>query len=191
MRSRISGRCCRNCVRRAGGPGACLRRGHSPPLELRPGAADGDLPPRSRRGQQETRLPCRGVAIAGPVGRACRPASSVRAGPPLPASDSGAELVFPLVVSIIGEHTVTDPDYRARLEDVRAWEGHNGPMPAGAFVAPRTDWSRRWPSQEGMLNRHVAGMCHFPAGAATFLPTCMRNETSPLPGMTPPIPTRT
>jgi transposase len=43
-----------------------------------------------------------------------------------------------------------NPDYTVRIEDVRAWEKRHGPIPEGAFVALRTDWSKRWPDAKAM-----------------------------------------
>jgi kynurenine formamidase len=36
-----------------------------------------------------------------------------------------------------------EPDAVVTVEDVKLWEERNGPVPAGAFVALRTDWSKR------------------------------------------------
>ena len=38
-----------------------------------------------------------------------------------------------------------NPDYTLTLERVKKWEADHGSIPAGAFVAMRTDWSKRWP----------------------------------------------
>lgn len=51
------------------------------------------------------------------------------------------EMILPLVVIDVQEKVSKNPDYTLTMEDVRAWEAKNGPIPEGAFVAMRTDWS--------------------------------------------------
>lgn len=72
------------------------------------------------------------------------------------------EMVLPLVILDVHEAVAANPDYTLRLEDVRRWEARHGPIPQGAFVAMRTDWSKRWPSMEAMHNRDAAGVAHYP-----------------------------
>src|SRR6266511_3228280 len=55
------------------------------------------------------------------------------------------EMILPLVVLDVHTQVTANPDYTVTLEDVRDWEARNGLIPAGAFVALRTDWSCRWP----------------------------------------------
>lgn len=79
------------------------------------------------------------------------------------------EMALPLVVIDISQKVAVDPDYCVALADIAAWEGRHGPVPAGAFVALRTDWSRRWPDQEQMMNRDAAGVCHYPGWSLEVL----------------------
>lgn len=72
------------------------------------------------------------------------------------------EMVCPLVVIDVHEKVAKNPDYVLTLDDVKAWEEKNGPIPEGAFVAMRTDWSKRWPDPEKMANRDEKGVAHYP-----------------------------
>jgi kynurenine formamidase len=72
------------------------------------------------------------------------------------------EMILPLVVIDVRQQVKHDADYRLSLDDVRSWEARHGAIPAGSFVAKRSGWSRRWPSQSHMLNRDADGICHFP-----------------------------
>ena len=55
------------------------------------------------------------------------------------------EMILPLVVIDVHEKAAKNPDYIVTMDDVKDWEKRHGPVPEGAFVAMRTDWSRRWP----------------------------------------------
>ena len=54
-------------------------------------------------------------------------------------------------------------------DDVRAWERRHGQIPAGAFVAMRTDWSKRWPDDAAMQNRDARGVAHYPGWSRPVL----------------------
>jgi kynurenine formamidase len=54
------------------------------------------------------------------------------------------EMILPLVVFDVHEKVARDPDYTIRMNDVRDWQTRYGQVPQGAFVAMRTDWSKRW-----------------------------------------------
>jgi kynurenine formamidase len=41
-------------------------------------------------------------------------------------------------------------------------ETDHGEIPAGAFVAMRTDWSKRWPDAAKMENKDANGVAHYP-----------------------------
>ncbi len=73
-----------------------------------------------------------------------------------------AELVLPLVVIDVHAKTESNPDYTLSVSDITEWEERNGPIPEGAFVAMRTDWSRRWGSEASMQNRDARGVAHYP-----------------------------
>src|SRR5260370_39091702 len=55
------------------------------------------------------------------------------------------EMILPLVVIDVHAEAARNPDYTLSLERIKKWENEHGASPAGAFVALRTDWSKRWP----------------------------------------------
>jgi len=75
------------------------------------------------------------------------------------------EMILPLVVIDIHDKVAAHPDYELTPGDLSAWERRHGRVPVGAFVALRTDWSKRWPSQARMLNKDQAGVAHYPGWA--------------------------
>lgn len=72
------------------------------------------------------------------------------------------EMVLPLVVIDVHEEAAKNPDYTLSLERVKKWEADHGIIPAGAFVAMRTDWSKRWPDAAAMENKDAKGVAHYP-----------------------------
>jgi kynurenine formamidase len=72
------------------------------------------------------------------------------------------EMLLPLVVLDVHAQVEADPDYTVTLDDVRAWESRNGLIPAGAFVALRTDWSKRWLDTAAFCNRDALGAARTP-----------------------------
>ncbi len=79
------------------------------------------------------------------------------------------EMILPLVVIDVHQAVAKNPDYVVTMGDVRDWEARHGPIPEGAFVALRTDWSRRWPSMEAMYNRDAQGIAHYPGWSLEVL----------------------
>jgi len=79
------------------------------------------------------------------------------------------EMFLPLVVIDVHEQVAANPDYVLTMDDVRAWERWHGPIPAGAFVAMRTDWSKRWPDPKAMANKDAAGVAHYPGWSMAVL----------------------
>jgi len=79
------------------------------------------------------------------------------------------EMLLPLVVIDVHEKVAKNPDYQVSMEDIKAWEGKYGPIPEGAFVALRTDWSKRWPSMEAMQNKDEKGVAHYPGWSMEVL----------------------
>ncbi len=79
------------------------------------------------------------------------------------------EMLMPLVVIDVHEQVAKNPDYVLTLDDIKAWEGRHGPVPRGAFVAMRTDWSKRWPDGEAMANRDAQGVFHYPGWSKEVL----------------------
>ncbi|HZZ65218.1 MAG TPA: cyclase family protein, partial [Candidatus Baltobacteraceae bacterium] len=73
------------------------------------------------------------------------------------------EMVLPLVVLDVHEKVARNSDYVLTLADVKGWENRHGPIPAHAFVAMRTDWSKRWALGEAaMTNNDAKGVSHYP-----------------------------
>ena len=68
------------------------------------------------------------------------------------------EMILPLCVVDITGKVFDDEDYAASVRDIREWELEHGKIPAGAFVALRTDWSKR----EDMDNCDEEGDKHYP-----------------------------
>lgn len=79
------------------------------------------------------------------------------------------ELVLPLVVLDIHRQVQGNPDYTVTLDDVKQWEKRNGPVPASAFVALRSDWSKRWPDQQRIQNLDDKGVAHYPGWSKEVL----------------------
>jgi kynurenine formamidase len=79
------------------------------------------------------------------------------------------EMVLPLVVLDVHDKVAKNPDYTLTVEDVQAWEAKHGRIPPHAFVAMRTDWSKRWPDQDAMQNRDAAGVAHYPGWSKPVL----------------------
>jgi len=71
------------------------------------------------------------------------------------------EMILPLAVLDIHEKAAKNPDYVVSMDDVKDWESRHGKIPQGCFLALRTDWSKRWPDNEAMLNEDSKGE-HFP-----------------------------
>jgi len=72
------------------------------------------------------------------------------------------EMIAPLVVINVVGKVAADPDYELTVDDVKAWEAQYGPVPPDAFVAMRSDWSKRWPDVDAYLNKDEAGQAHYP-----------------------------
>lgn len=79
------------------------------------------------------------------------------------------EMVMPLVVLDVHEKVEANPDYTISMDDVKAWEKEHGKIPHGAFVAMRTDWSKRWPDAAAMRNEDENGVAHYPGWSQEVL----------------------
>lgn len=79
------------------------------------------------------------------------------------------EFLLPLVVLDVHSKVAQNADYVVTMNDVRAWEARHGIIPAGAFVALRTDWSKRWPDQAAMQNADARGVLHYPGWSKPVL----------------------
>jgi kynurenine formamidase len=72
------------------------------------------------------------------------------------------EMVLALVVIDVHDAVAQNPDYTLTVERLNKWEKDHGRIPAGAFVAMRTDWSKRWPDAAKMENKDAKGVAHYP-----------------------------
>ena len=79
------------------------------------------------------------------------------------------DMLMPLVVLDVHEKVARNPDYVLSLDDVGAWETRHGRIPAHAFVAMRTDWSKRWPNDASMQNKDAKGVAHYPGWSMAVL----------------------
>ncbi len=79
------------------------------------------------------------------------------------------EMILPLVIIDVHKAVANNPDYTISMEDIRNWEKRHGAIPEGAFVAMRTDWSRRWPNQDAMQNKDANGIAHYPGWSLEVL----------------------
>lgn len=73
-----------------------------------------------------------------------------------------SEMILPLVVFDVHEEVARNPDYTLTVERIEQWEMAHGKIPAHAFVALRTDWSKRWPDGAAMQNKDAKGVAHYP-----------------------------
>ena len=58
--------------------------------------------------------------------------------------------VFPLCVVDITDKVAQDVHYAVTAQDIKDYEAKYGPIPDGAFVALRTDWSKKWPDMDAL-----------------------------------------
>ena len=72
------------------------------------------------------------------------------------------DFLLRLVVLDVHQEVARNPDYVVSLADVKSWESRHGAIPARAFVALRTDWSKRWPDSQAMQNLDARGVAHYP-----------------------------
>lgn len=79
------------------------------------------------------------------------------------------EMMMPLVVIDVHEKVAMNPDYTITMDDIKAWEKKHGQVPEGAFVAMRTDWSKRWPDVAAMQNKDASGVAHYPGWSLPVL----------------------
>ena len=79
------------------------------------------------------------------------------------------EMLLPLVVLDVHAKVAKNADYVLTVEDVLYWEARHGRIPKGAFVAMRTDWSKRWPDNAALANKDAAGVDHYPGWSLPVL----------------------
>jgi kynurenine formamidase len=79
------------------------------------------------------------------------------------------EMILPLVVIDVHKAVAANPDYTLTMDDIERWEKKHGLVPEGAFVAMRTDWSKRWPDGGKMRNEDAKKVAHFPGWSLEVL----------------------
>ncbi len=79
------------------------------------------------------------------------------------------EMILPLAVIDVHDEVKRNPDYTLSLDRIKKWEAEYGAIPPGAFVALRTDWSKRWPDNAAMQNKDANGVAHYPGWSLTAL----------------------
>ena len=79
------------------------------------------------------------------------------------------DMLMPLVVLDVHEQAAKNPDYVITTADVAAWERKHGRIPEHAFVAMRTDWSKRWPDDAKLANKGADGAFHYPGWSMDVL----------------------
>jgi kynurenine formamidase len=79
------------------------------------------------------------------------------------------EMILPLVVVDVHQECAKNPDYTMSIERLKKWEAEHGQIPAGSFVAMRTDWSKRWPDADRMANKDATGTAHYPGWSLAVL----------------------
>jgi len=72
------------------------------------------------------------------------------------------EMILPLVCVDVHQECAKNSDYTLTVDRLKKWEADHGTIPAGAFVAMRTDWSKRWPNAIKMANKDSQGVAHYP-----------------------------
>ncbi len=71
-------------------------------------------------------------------------------------------MIFPLCVIDISAKAAQDVHYAVTVDDIKAYEAEYGPIPQGAFVALRTDWSKNWPDMNKLSGIAADGSENFP-----------------------------
>lgn len=72
------------------------------------------------------------------------------------------QLLFPLCVIDVTAKVAEDVHYAVTVDDIKAYEAQYGPIPDGAFVALRTDWSKNWPDMDKLSGIAADGSENFP-----------------------------
>jgi len=86
------------------------------------------------------------------------------------------DLLMPLVVLDVHEQSAKNADYVIGLDVVQEWEHRHGRIPAHAFVAMRTDWSKRWPDAAALANQGADGLFHYPGWSREVLKFLYENR---------------
>jgi kynurenine formamidase len=76
------------------------------------------------------------------------------------------ELIAPAVVVDQSARCAGNPDYLLEVEDLQAWQGEHGPLPAGGWLLYRTGWDTRANDEASFLNANETGP-HTPGISGT------------------------
>ena len=68
-----------------------------------------------------------------------------------------SRLVAPAAVLDVADRAAADPDFLLEIDDVKAWESSNGPLPDGGWLLLRTGWDARSHDQGEFLNADETG----------------------------------
>jgi len=79
------------------------------------------------------------------------------------------DMLLPLIVLDARDGVAADADYVVDIALIEEHERAYGLIPAGAFVAFASGWSKRWPSSEAMQNRGADGVAHYPGWSVEAL----------------------
>lgn len=72
------------------------------------------------------------------------------------------DLLLPLYVIDKSQAVSENNDYEITKQDILDFEAEHGQIEAESFVAFRSDWSKRWPSQDAIRNLDDKGVQHTP-----------------------------
>ena len=72
------------------------------------------------------------------------------------------DLLLPLYVIDKSKEVAANPNFILSKQDILDFEAEHGQIAEGAFVAFRSDWSKRWPDFEQFENRDADGNQHLP-----------------------------
>lgn len=72
------------------------------------------------------------------------------------------DLLLPMYVIDKSQAVADNPNYELSKADILAFEEKYGQIEEGAFVAFRSDWSKRWPNQDAMRNLDENGVQQSP-----------------------------
>lgn len=72
------------------------------------------------------------------------------------------DLLLPLYVIDKSKAVAENPNYELTKQDILDFEAEHGSIEAGAFVAFRSDWHKRWPDQNAIRNLDGSGAQQTP-----------------------------
>ena len=72
------------------------------------------------------------------------------------------DFLLPLYVIDKSKEVAANPNFILSKQDILDFEAEYGQIAEGAFVAFRSDWSKRWPDQDAMRNLDENGVQQSP-----------------------------